>query len=146
MRTKALLLLLPAVAAAGCGSSNDTKKASVAAPAAAKPASAGPVTVKLGEWQVAPSTTTIKAGKVRIDAANDGNVTHELIVLRTDKPAASLGSGKRVSEAGSVGELSDLKASAAAAKTFDLKPGHYVLMCNLPGHYAAGMRADLTVR
>lgn len=26
-----------------------------------------------------------------------------------------------------------------------LPAGHYVLLCNLPGHYAGGMRADLTV-
>jgi uncharacterized cupredoxin-like copper-binding protein len=139
----ALLLLVPAVAAVGCGSTdNKTAKNTTAAKAAA----AGPVTVKLGEWKVAPSTTTVKAGKVTIDGANDGKVTHELIVLRTDKAAASLGSGKRVSEAGSVGELSDLKTGSSAGKTLNLTPGHYVLICNLPGHYAAGMHADLTVR
>jgi uncharacterized cupredoxin-like copper-binding protein len=27
-----------------------------------------------------------------------------------------------------------------------LKPGHYSLVCNLPGHYMAGMHADFTVR
>jgi uncharacterized cupredoxin-like copper-binding protein len=26
--------------------------------------------------------------------------------------------------------------------TLDLKPGHYAVVCNLPGHYAAGMRQD----
>jgi uncharacterized cupredoxin-like copper-binding protein len=140
MRHRALLLLpVLALAAAGCGSSNnsDTKTTSSAAKAA---------DVKLDEWKVAPSATTLAAGKVKIAAANDGKTTHEMVVLRTDKPAASLGSGKRVSEAGSVGEISDLKAGAGASKTFDLSPGHYVLLCNLPGHYSAGMRADLTVR
>jgi uncharacterized cupredoxin-like copper-binding protein len=102
--------------------------------------------VKLDEWKLAPSTPTVAAGKVKITAANNGNTTHEMVVLRTDKPAASLGSGKRVSEAGSVGEIADLKAGASATKSFNLTPGHYVLICNLPGHYAAGMRTDLTVR
>jgi uncharacterized cupredoxin-like copper-binding protein len=27
-----------------------------------------------------------------------------------------------------------------------LRPGHYALVCNLPGHYLAGQRADFTVR
>ena len=27
-----------------------------------------------------------------------------------------------------------------------LKKGHYVLICNLPGHYSGGMRSDFTVR
>ena len=145
MRNRPLLLLpVLALVAAGCGSSsNDTKSTSKAT---AAPAAAKATDVKLSEWKLAPSATNVAAGKVRISAANDGKTTHEMIVLRTDKPAASLGSGKRVSEAGSVGEISDLKAGASASKTFDLSPGHYVVICNLPGHYAAGMRADLTVR
>ncbi|MEA2312683.1 MAG: hypothetical protein QOE28_2651, partial [Solirubrobacteraceae bacterium] len=35
---------------------------------------------------------------------------------------------------------------AAKALTLNLKPGHYALICNLPGHYTAGMYADLTVK
>jgi len=27
-----------------------------------------------------------------------------------------------------------------------LKPGKYVLICNVPGHYQAGMRVGFTVR
>ena len=138
MRHRTLLVLpVLALAAAGCGSASNDKKTAGTAKSA---------DVKLSEWKVAPSATTLAAGKVKITAANDGTMTHELVVLRTDKPAGSLGSGKRVSEAGSVGEISDLKAGASGSKTFDLTPGHYVLICNLPGHYAAGMRADLTVR
>ena len=150
MRIRAVLLLAPvaALVAAGCGSSSDTSSTSndtAAKPKAAAPSS-GPVKVNLDEWKVAPSATSLAAGKVKITAANDGKTTHEMVVLRTDKPAASLGKGSRVSESGSVGEISDLKAGASASKTFDLKPGHYVLICNLPGHYSAGMRTDLTVR
>ena len=29
--------------------------------------------------------------------------------------------------------------------TVDLEPGHYVLFCNLPGHYRLGMRSDFEV-
>jgi uncharacterized cupredoxin-like copper-binding protein len=28
----------------------------------------------------------------------------------------------------------------------NLEAGHYVLVCNLPGHYQGGMRVDLTVK
>ena len=145
MRHRTLLVLpVLALAAVGCGSSNSDKKTTT--DGAATPATAKSADVKLNEWKIAPSATAVQAGRVRITAANDGKTTHEMVVLRTDKPAASLGSGKRVSEAGSVGEISDLKAGASGSKTFDLTPGHYVVICNLPGHYAAGMRADLTVR
>ena len=27
-----------------------------------------------------------------------------------------------------------------------LAPGHYVLVCNLPGHFRAGMHVDVTVQ
>ena len=30
--------------------------------------------------------------------------------------------------------------------TLTLAPGRYELICNLPGHYAAGMFTELTVR
>lgn len=29
--------------------------------------------------------------------------------------------------------------------TLDLQPGRYELLCNLPGHYRAGMYTELTV-
>src|SRR4051794_40889708 len=116
MRQGAFLVLLPVLAAiaAGCGSSDDQTNTAGAAKAASatKPAAAGPLRVKLDEWQVAPSAQTVSAGTVSIAAVNDGKATHEMVVLRTDKPAASLGKGKHVSEAGSVGEISDLKAGA----------------------------------
>lgn len=149
--TALMVLLVPALLAAGCGSS--TKNASTdssgqasATPSAKNTASSGPVDVKLKEWSISPSATTLNAGKVTITAANDGKMTHEMVILRTDKPASGLGRSSHVSEAGSVGEISNLKAGATGSKTFDLKPGHYVVICNLPGHYMAGMHTDLTVR
>ena len=69
-----------------------------------------------------------------------------MVILRTDKPASALGKGTRVSEAGHVGEVGDLKAGASGSTSVTLAPGHYVVICNLPGHYASGMHADLTVR
>ena len=66
----------------------------------------------------------------------------------------AVGADRRVDEAGSLGEAS---ASCAAGEgegiepravgwvTLDLAPGRYEVVCNLPGHYAAGMRQLLTV-
>jgi uncharacterized cupredoxin-like copper-binding protein len=42
-------------------------------------------------------------------------------------------------------ELDDLKPGKDGTLTLNLKPGHYVVFCNEPGHFQAGMRAELTV-
>jgi uncharacterized cupredoxin-like copper-binding protein len=39
-----------------------------------------------------------------------------------------------------------MKPGAAKTLALNLAPGHYALVCNLPGHYKAGMYADLTVK
>ena len=38
-----------------------------------------------------------------------------------------------------------IAAGSAGWVTLDLAPGRYELVCNLPGHYAAGMYTLLTV-
>jgi uncharacterized cupredoxin-like copper-binding protein len=35
-----------------------------------------------------------------------------------------------------------MKAGTSQLLTIDLKSGHYAVVCNLPGHYAAGMHQD----
>ena len=152
-----LLLLLAAggLSVSACGSTNssaDTGKptpATTAAPATTTPAAAQApahsIDVTLNEFAVKPSTVSAKAGKVTITATNDGKAPHELVVLRTTKGADALGSGARIKETGHVGEIGDLPAGKTGKVTLKLAPGHYALVCNLPGHYAAGMHADLTV-
>jgi uncharacterized cupredoxin-like copper-binding protein len=39
-----------------------------------------------------------------------------------------------------------MKVGATKALSLTLKPGHYAIICNLPGHYAGGMYTDLTVK
>lgn len=152
-------LAAAALVAAGCGSSNNNNKNSNATPAASKTpvqstktpakaqtASKGPVKVELNEWKIIPSATVLKAGKVTFDVTNTGKLPHEMIVIRTNKHAASLGHGSRVSEKGSIGEVEGLAAGKSEKKNFTLKKGHYVLICNITGHYMAGMHTDLVVQ
>ncbi|MBI5103953.1 MAG: cupredoxin domain-containing protein [Solirubrobacterales bacterium] len=160
-RLSGLLLLAAAGAtvAAGCGTNNssaDTGSKKPAAPAttqqqAAAPApttSSGPVDVKLGEWSITPSAATVKAGKVTFDVSNGGKMPHEMVVLRTNKQAADLAKAgaKRAPEKGNIGEVEDVAPGGAKKLTLKLKPGHYALVCNIDGHWTAGMHADLTVQ
>jgi uncharacterized cupredoxin-like copper-binding protein len=72
---------------------------------------------------------------------------HEMVVVKTTKAPGSLaGTGKEASEQGAVGEVADLKAGKSAKLTLALKPGKYVLLCNLPGHYKAGQYVGFTVK
>jgi len=121
-------------------------KVAAAAPAAAAPALAHDVSVGLGEFFVKPSVAQAAAGKVTFAVHNGGTTTHEFVVVRTDKPAGSLLKGARADESGNVGETGDLEVGQSKTLTLNLKPGHYALICNLPGHYAAGQHVDFTVR
>jgi uncharacterized cupredoxin-like copper-binding protein len=140
-----------ALTAAGCGNTSSAEKPPAAqtttAAAATVPAS-GPVAVTLSEWKVAPTAAAVSAGPVTFDVRNAGAQPHEMVVLKTPKAAAKLGKAgtARLPETGHVGEVGELKPGASGKTTIDLKPGHYVLICNLPGHWTAGMRTDLTVK
>jgi uncharacterized cupredoxin-like copper-binding protein len=114
--------------------------------APAAPALAHKVGVSLREFSVNPTASTAAAGKVTFHVRNGGNITHEFVVVKTPKPADQLLKGARADESGNVGETGDLKAGASKTLTLNLKPGHYALICNLPGHYRAGQHADFTVR
>ena len=49
-------------------------------------------------------------------------------------------------KAGSLGEVSETEPEKAGEVELDLKPGKYVVLCNVPGHFANGMWALLTVK
>jgi uncharacterized cupredoxin-like copper-binding protein len=151
-------LALPALAAtlalaataAGCGNTSHAQSppASTASTATTAAATSGPVAVTLGEWNVTPSATTVTAGAVSFDVKNAGRMPHEMVVLKATKAAAQLAAAgtPRLKETGHMGEVATLKPGASGKTTIKLAPGHYVLICNLPGHWTAGMHADLTVR
>lgn len=104
------------------------------------------------------STTEVPAGKVSLVVSNLGWRTHELVVLPL---AAGLPAGQRpvgangeVSEAGSLGEASSscgansgegIISGSAGWTTLTLPAGRYELVCNLPNHYANGMRQAFVV-
>ena len=94
-------------------------------------------------------------GKVSFLVTNNGAKKHEFVVLATDTPAASFpivsfeGEANRIDEDAkgvtNVGETGDMEPGAVMMLTLDLAPGHYAVVCNLPGHYAMGMHQDFFV-
>jgi uncharacterized cupredoxin-like copper-binding protein len=109
---------------------------------------AGPIAITLTDMAIAPANSTAVAGDVTFDVTNSGKEVHEVVVIKTDKKAADLGPADaegKVSENGSQGETGDIEAGASKTLTLKLAKGHYALICNISGHYAAGMYSDLTV-
>jgi uncharacterized cupredoxin-like copper-binding protein len=149
----ALAALLLVTAACSNSSSNTTGGSSSGAVSPSSESSQN-VSVSLTQWSVTPSTTPT-SGSVRFTVTNDGSIPHEFVVLKTDTPAADIEIGKfegeqnRINEdtAGTnVGETGDMEAGTTKSLTIDLAPGHYVFLCNLPGHYQSGMHVDVTVQ
>ena len=126
--------------------------ATVAAPAPAPapaPAAAknGALTIKMSEFKFDPKDASATAGKLKISAPNEGKAVHELVLLKTDADPAKLPTkGGKIDESTSVGEIADVEPGATKSNDFDLKPGKYVMVCALPGHYEGGMYGSITVK
>ncbi|MBP2445094.1 cupredoxin domain-containing protein [Rhizobium leguminosarum] len=93
----------------------------------------------------------VKAGKVTFNVKNDSKDTiHEMIVMYLadpGKPLPYIAAENRVDEdkAGDKGEVSELDPGKSGTLTVELKAGKYLLICNVPGHFGAGMWAEFTV-
>ena len=148
----ALALALIAAVAIGCGSDDKDTSTSAATPATtttAATAAADTIGVQASEMKFVLTSDTAPAGKVTFNAENVGKVDHEMVVIKTDTPAADLPvKNGEVSEKGAIGEIGpeELKVGAKVTKSFDMPAGHYALICALPGHYQAGMYADFTTK
>lgn len=80
---------------------------------------------------------------------NNGTTVHEFAVLKTNLaqnqiPADPTQPGK-VLEPNLQGRIAALAPGASASLTLNLSAGSYVLICNEPAHYIAGMHAAFTV-
>ena len=114
---------------------------------------AGDIQASTVEYRIT-MPTTLTAGKHQIGLTNDGTIGHELVLFKTDLPADALplsADGDVDEEAAQLTNVGDSGDSLAAGgtKTFstsNLSPGHYVAVCNLPGHYRLGMKLNVTVR
>jgi uncharacterized cupredoxin-like copper-binding protein len=99
------------------------------------------------EYAMTPVPAEVSAGTVTFELTNDGKLMHEMVVIKTDKGAANLAlPNGEADESDAVDEVADLPAGESATLELDLDAGTYALVCNLPGHYAAGMYADFTVK
>jgi uncharacterized cupredoxin-like copper-binding protein len=112
----------------------------------------------MGMARVLANPATVRAGTVSLRVVNQGAATHELVVLPL--PAGQrvgtrpVDANGQVDERGSLGEASrscgagegdGITTGATGWVTLTLPAGRYELICNLPGHYQAGMYSELNV-
>jgi len=105
----------------------------------------------LSEWHVAVPDT-IKAGTVNLETANFGTIQHELLVFRSDLAPARYPvdqNGHIIEDDPSITLVSDgdnIDPGGTQTRTVDLsQPGTYLFVCNIPGHFKAGMFSVVTV-
>src|SRR5512144_2553727 len=111
-----------------------------------------------GMMRVLAAPGTVSAGTVSFRVRNVGALTHELVVLPLPSGQVAgqrtIGGDGRVEETASSGEASrscgvgagdGIAPGASGWVSLRLSSGRYELVCNLPGHYQAGMYTTLTV-
>ena len=121
--------------------------------------------VTLQEFSIRVHPGLVQSGKVTLQVANAGSITHELVIVRAASPSAlprvkkagerSVGAvdEEAIPESAKMGETGDVIAGATVTKTFNLPPGTYVMFCNIDNkngptvlnHFTHGMVATLVV-
>lgn len=111
------------------------------------------VTVGLTEFKITPGATELPKGPVTFTITNSGATQHELLVFHTDLTPDRFPldpDGTIQEDAAGMNKVSDgdnIDPGKGQTRSVDLsQPGTYVLVCNLPGHFKAGMYTTITVR
>jgi uncharacterized cupredoxin-like copper-binding protein len=105
----------------------------------------------MGMMSIRVDKPTVKAGPVTFDVTNwSRSIVHEVLVISVDNQAAPLPydyAQARVPEeqVKVLGEAEGLQPNASKTFEIALTPGSYLLICNVAGHYAAGMVAPFSV-
>jgi uncharacterized cupredoxin-like copper-binding protein len=101
-------------------------------------------------YSVTPNPATANAGDVTFNVTNAAtDQQHEFVVIKSDLAADKLpvGSDSTVEEDAVtvVDEVAEMDPGKTGTLTVNLAAGNYVLICNRPGHYQAGMHTAFTV-
>ena len=113
---------------------------------------------QLAMMRISANLSRVRPGVVSLRVHNAGALTHEVVVLPLgpdQKPGQrAIGADGRVDETSSMGEASrgcgadegdGILPRANAWTTVTLSAGRYELLCNIAGHYGAGMYTELDI-
>ena len=102
------------------------------------PASGRAVSLRLDEYRVLPQRVTVPAGRVRIIARNVGRLTHNIAIVKFDRP---LGEDEEKQYA----RTPTAHPGEVVRTTANLKPGKYRLVCTIANHDNLGQYGQLKV-
>ncbi len=111
----------------------------------------GAVKAEVKSYEI-DTASSVSSGQVTFNVSNvtTDNETHEFVIVKTDLDSADLpvDADGNVDEdqITVVDEVEDLEPGNSEDLTVNLDPGHYVIMCNVEGHYKQGMHTNLTVQ
>ena len=102
------------------------------------------------DFVITASPASGAAGTNEFSITNSGPNEHELVIVKTELAADALPVTNSVVDESSgdlkvVAEREDINAGTTASLNASLEAGSYALICNLPGHYKAGMHAAFSV-
>ena len=104
------------------------------------------VTVELRDYSVRVTPATVKAGAQKIGIRNAAGMVHEFELIRTDLAPDKLPvEDAKAKLDGLVKQVLNIAPGKVAVVNADLAPGHYVVICDVAGHYQLGMHAELRV-
>jgi len=131
-------LVLPAAVAAVA--------VAVGVPIALGSASGTTVRITEKEFKVSPSVKSVKAGSVTFKIKNAGLLSHTFVIVKTSLPAAKLPVKNNRVTLKPIKDVGPFKPGKGGTLTLSLKPGKYVLYCNIKAHYGAGQHVAFTVK
>src|SRR3954451_20161847 len=130
------------VGAVACSSSTSSTSTSAGG------STSGGVSATEKDFSIDLASSSAPAGSVTFNVSNEGPSTHEFVVIKTDDAPDALPTkdgSVNEDQVTVVDELEDVAPSTTGTLTTDLETGSYVIICNVPGHYAAGMHTAFTV-
>ena len=102
----------------------------------------------LHDFGIELSKSTFSAGPLTFSITNNGPSVHEFVIVRSDLDPASLpvlNGEVDESALNAVDEVEEIAVGSTPELSVNLQPGSYIVICNIVGHYQAGMHAGFTV-
>jgi uncharacterized cupredoxin-like copper-binding protein len=106
-----------------------------------------PVKLRMSEYRIRIDRGHTFQRLPLFEVRNTGKVPHELVIVKTVRTAKKLPVANGQVTRHGFKDVVPLQPGEHRRIIFgNLRAGHYVLICDIPGHYQKGMRRDFTVR